>query len=116
MSPTQEKIICYLAARLGATLAETTKELSISPSTFNRLIYDLRDEGLVESTKAGHRNICAYLLTRDGRAAAEHLESYKPNEGEIVPPNRTNRMEGFYEPSTGYQRNNGRDLRIGVSV
>ena len=115
MTPNKERILVYLEANHNATLSEVTKALMISSTTFNRLVYELKDDGLVQSEKASG-NLCAYLLTKDGRAAAEHLERYKPTYGEIVPPNRMNRMEGFYEPSTGYQRNNGRDLRIGVSV
>lgn len=106
----------YLAERVDAKSAEIRETLQISEATFHLAKADLIDNDFLRSTKANHRNICRYSLTQDGLSVANRLIRYAAYEGQIVQPARINKLIGKYEQTECYQRNNGKDLRIGVCV
>lgn len=97
----------YLAGRVDARSREICEALTFSPATFRNAIVELREDDYVSATKKGDRNISRYALTEDGLSVAHRLIRYQSYEGQIVQPNRTNKLIGKYEPIHGYQRQCG---------
>jgi DNA-binding MarR family transcriptional regulator len=116
MTPTQQRLMIYLASRVDATFAEIKEALQISMATFHLANRELLEDDYVRSTKIGSRNVCRYRLTEDGLSVANRLIRYAATDGQIVQPNRMNKLEGLYVPSVSYQRNNAhKDIgRVGV--
>jgi DNA-binding MarR family transcriptional regulator len=115
MTPTQQQIILFLNTRPNAIPKDASDAIGKDRKTCYMALLELMEQEFVYREKTSN-GAHAYSLTDDGKSVARRIDRYAAYEGQIVQPNRTNRMAGFYEPSTGYQRNNGRDLRIGVSV
>lgn len=116
MTPTQQRLMIYLADRVDAKSSEIREALQISEATFHLAKSDLIDNDFMRSTKAGSVNVCRYSLTQDGLSVANQLIRYQSYEGQIVQPNRTNKLAGKYEPTYGYQRQCGNKQLRSVGV
>jgi DNA-binding MarR family transcriptional regulator len=106
MTPTQQRIMIFLSAMQPVKAAEIREALQISNPTFSAASRDLMDQEFITSENcSGH--VVRYSLTEDGMSVANRLIRYKATDCQIVQPSRINKLEGKYEPTTSYQRNNG---------
>jgi DNA-binding MarR family transcriptional regulator len=107
MTPVQHKILMYLYERVDARASEITSDLGISFPTFQRAVPDMYIDELMRHTKLGSKHVCRYMLTHTGTALASRLLKYANTVGQVALPIQINKLAGVYEPSCGYQRNNG---------
>ena len=107
LSKTQERILIFLADRVDARSRDITEALDIALVTFQRSIPDLYDQDYLQRTSIPNSVVIRYSLTEDGLSVAKRLIRYQATEGQIVQPARINKLAGKYEPTYGYQRNQG---------
>jgi DNA-binding MarR family transcriptional regulator len=107
MTPTQQRIMIFLASVVDARSREITAALQIDPSTLTRVLPELYEQDFVRKTKIGSMHVVRYSLTEDGLSVANRLIRYQATDGQIVQPARINKMEGEYKPKPSYQRNQG---------
>jgi DNA-binding MarR family transcriptional regulator len=116
MTPTQQRIMIFLASVVDARSREITAALQIDPSTLTRVLPELYEQDFVRKTKIGSMHVVRYSLTEDGLSVANRLIRYQATDGQIVQPARINKLLGKYEPTPGYQRDCGNKAFRSVGV
>lgn len=115
MTPTQQQIILFLNTRPSVIPKDAADAIGKDRKTCYMALLELMEQEFVYREKTGN-GAHAYSLTDDGKSVARRIDRYAAYEGQIVQPARINKLIGKYEQTECYQRNNGRDLRVGVCV
>lgn len=115
MNATQQRILMFLVKENSATIRVLRETIGVCESSIKHDTKVLMDEGYI-TLEIGKFKRHIFQITNEGILAGKRLIRYQSTEGEVVKAPSINKMLGTYVPSTGYQRNNGRDLRIGVCV
>ena len=106
MTPTQQQIILFLNTRPSVIPKDAADAIWKDRKTCYMALLELMEQEFVHREKTSN-GAHAYSLTDDGKSVARRIDRYAAYEGQVVQPNRTNKLAGKYEPTYGYQRQCG---------